>query len=345
MRLAIACLVAFAAGCGEPPPSTLASVGTIREQLGPFGIDVEPTDDAVVPLAWQAPPRDCPHVYRIDVTYTPAQALEADSTSSLGLQLTAEAPLNIVDGAPIPDGQVAPLELFYQGLRVERRGTVRDLWLSRHFAGPAAPTPACLPRTVDPMEDALALGWPRLPQHLAGIGASWTGLRVEGKCNMSACVDPQTGGGGPDQHHRVCVTPSWSERLLGVYEIGSEHFAWLESTWSDGQPENQGIWSERLTLISIDHGRPTWSQTKVHHGFPQMTTDRSFAPVLRTWTMTSIDACPGSLAAVGWQRSSDAAAEATRVGNQLANSEELRRIDSQSRPADADNDGSTPPDP
>lgn len=328
--LSLAALVA-AIGCGEPPASTLAALPIVREQLGVLGLAVEPIDEALVPMAWQAPPRECPHVYRIDVNYAPPQALEADSSSSLGLQLTAKAPDTIVDGAPIPDHEVAPLEMFYQGLRVERRGTVRDLWLSRSFAGPAAPTAACMPRTWDPMEDALALGWPLLPRHFVAVGATWTGLRVEGKCNRSACVDPDTGGGGPDQHHRVCVTPSWSETLLGVYEIGSERFAWVESRWSDGQPPDKGIWTERRSLISIDHGRPAWSQTKIHHGFPQMAADRSFAPVERTWTMTSIDTCPGSLATAGWDRPEDAAREATRVAEQLANADELRRIESASR--------------
>jgi hypothetical protein len=197
------------------------------------------------------------------------------------------------------------------------------------------------------MEDALALGWPRLPARWAAVDEHWTGLRVEGRCNRSACVDPHTGGGGPDNHGRTCVTMSWDERLAGVFEIGGERFALVESRWSDGQPDQLGIRAHRLALVSIDHGRPVWARAVIDHPFPQMTADKRQAPVVRTWTMEAIDACPGSLASVGWTRPDDVVAEHARALEELAKSDEAkRREDASKRKTDAvERDPFAPPPP
>jgi hypothetical protein len=173
------------------------------------------------------------------------------------------------------------------------------------------------------MEDALALGWPRLTGRLTAIGERWSGLPVEGKCARSTCVDPQTGGGGAEQHERTCVSPPWREELAGIYELHGELHAWIVSRWSDGHGAGQGISTTRHTLISVEHGRPVWSQTVVDHRFSQPVAG-GFAPVVRTWTLEAIDACPGSLHGLGWERPPELADEEARLRDRLAHADELR---------------------
>jgi hypothetical protein len=90
-------------------------------------------------------------------------------------------------------------ELSFQGPRTANRPLQREFALSATLAGPASPDAACHERTWDAVEDAMALGWPQLPGRLTAVGETWTGARVESRCNRSACVDPETRGGGPRQ--------------------------------------------------------------------------------------------------------------------------------------------------
>lgn len=318
-------------GCGDGPASTYKALPELREHLAAFAVVPEAVDVEIAALAWQAPTSACPHVVRLHARYEPELMHESDNDNTLALGLVPDKPAPAFEGAPPPVGETVTLRLFYQGFRAEKRGTARDVFVSAEQIGPSAPTAACTPRTWDPMEDALALAWPRLPARLAAVDEHWTGLRVEGRCNRSACVDPSTGGGGPDNHHRTCVTMSWDERLAGVFDIGDERFALVESRWSDGQPEGKGISAHRLALISIDHGRPVWARARIDHPFPQMTADKRQEPVVRTWTLEAIDACPGSLAAAGWARPDDVVAEHDRALGELADSDEVKRREDASR--------------
>lgn len=322
------CLVSSA--CAEAPASTYHALPALREALAPLGLEVEPVSDAAANLAWQAPARDCPQVLRLSASYTPAQMHEQDSVSWLALGRDPDHDDHVADGVAIPAGETAALELYYRGLRAERRGQVRDASASAAFYGPAAPTAACMPRTWDPMEDAFALGWPLLPARTVAVDEHWNGLRVEGKCNRSPCVDPQTGGGGPDNHHRACISMPWRERLAGVYEIAGQRVALVESHWDDGH-EGQGIETDRMTLVSLDHGRPLWSRTRVNHRFPQPTADRSFAPVVRTWELQAQDGCAGALPQLGVAIDADARAAIDDALAQLADAENLRRADARAR--------------
>jgi hypothetical protein len=329
-------IASLAGGCGEAPDETWANLAQIRGALEPYGLRPEAATDAFAPLAWQAPAAACPQVYRIHASYVPEQMHEQDSVSTLAIgraqqrEQAGKPTVEVPERQPIPAGMIAPLELYYHGLRAEKRGSTRDVFASAQLYGPAAPTAACFPRTWDPMEDALALGWPRLAEHAVLVGERWVGGRVGGKCNRSSCVDPLTGGGGPDQHDRACVSMSWAEQLVGVYELAGERFALVASHWDDGHGE-QGIHTDRLALISIEHGRPTWSRTQVNHPFPQPAADRTFQPVVRTWEMRSVDACPGSLAALGWERPADELPEIEDAIEQLRNSDELRKRESKSK--------------
>lgn len=337
-RLALA-LFGAAAACSDPPEETYAGLKQILGPLERYGVHASASDDVLAELAWQVPSEACPHVYRLHASYEPAQLHEENTSSTLALgRLPPGArkdEIDVPEGVPVPIGVVAPLRLYYHGLRAEKRGTTRDVFASAQLYGPSAPTAACFPRTWDPMEDALALGWPELPDHAVTVGEQWIGGRVQGKCARSPCVDPQTGGGGEDQHDRACVSMSWQERLAGVYEIAGERFALIESHWDDGHRDAEGeyigISTDRLALISIEHGRPTWARTVVNHRFPQPAADRSFQPVVRTWVLEAADECPGSLAAIGWQRSeADASAVADAI-EQLRNSDELRKRESKSK--------------
>jgi hypothetical protein len=288
-------------GCGGAPQSTYDALPELRRMLSAYALTVEPASAAMVHLAYRPPAASCPQVYRLHARHEPALLHEGDSTSHLVLGHDDRASARRREGAEgIFAGQLA-----YKGVRAERQSIVREWSLSSEMAGPASPTAACFPRTWDPIDDAFALGWPRVPGGPIGVADDWTGSRVEGKCNRSACIDPQTGAGGPDNHHRTCVTPSWREQLVGVYEIGEERVALLQRSWSDGHGE-EGIRTEGFVLVAVDHGRPVWAQITIDHAFPQLTADDRWAPIRRTWTLEAIDDCPGSLIDLGWQRPADA---------------------------------------
>ncbi len=208
----------------------------------------------------------------------------------------------------------------------------RDVFLSREHAGPASPLVGCMPQTWDPIEDALALGWPKLPARTTAVGERWTGLRVAAKCNRSACVDPTNGRGGPENHHRSCATQDWQNTLAGVYEHQGQRLALIQSTWTDGhgeaEPSNTlGLWSERTTLVSIDEGRPLWSTFILHHNFATPTVEQPWQGVERRWTMTAIDACDGGLADLGWTRPEQTLEPALRFAQLLHDAKPPRTRD------------------
>jgi hypothetical protein len=341
--VACAALCVSAAACGGAAAGSQMAEHEVDAAMQPYGLDLAPATLSSVELGWQAPPEECPHAYRLTVDYEPTLRFEEDGTSSLILGRHPRQRPEPLEGprtpdrasdleraarsgaGPIPPGVMVPAHLFYRGVRAERVGATRDVYLTAEFAGPAAPTAACMPRTWDPMEDALALGWPELTGRLTAVGESWNGLPVEGKCARSACVDPQTGGGGANQHDRTCVTAPWHEHLAGLFEVRGELYAWIVSRWSDGHGATLGISTVRQTLVSVEHGRPVWSRTKVDHRFPQPVATGGFAPVTRTWTLEAIDACPGSLSAAGWERPPELADEDAELRERLANADELRK--------------------
>lgn len=312
------------AACADAPPSATAAQEELQGLLVPYGLEPEALPEAVALLAWQVPTQACAHAYRVSAIVEPVLMHEAPSISTFTLAAKDDAPQT--GAAPPVPGQVVALDVYYRGLRAEKRGLIRDGWASAEFFGPAAPTAACTARTWDPVEDAFALGWPRLPARLVAVGETWTGLRVEGKCNRAACVDPNTGGGGPDNHHRACVTMSWQETLVGVYRIGDERVGLVRSHWDDGHA-GLGLESDRVTLVSIDHGRPIWSSMTLQHRFPELVVGNQFSPVVRTWTLESADACAGSLASLGFARRPDDLADVESALIQLADIEGLRERD------------------
>ena len=336
-RLRPAALILGAAsivGCAEAPLSTHEHLARANAELAAFDLELVAAPAVIADLRYQAPAAACAWVYEIASSYEPAQAQEPNTISHLAL---GPAPRGSGDqppeGLPIPPGAYFSGRLYYRGIRAEKRGVARDVYLSGLHAGPTAPTAGCLPQTWDPIEDAMTLGWPKLTGRITAVEEAWTGLRVAGKCNRSACVDPKTGGGGPENHERTCITMDWQNEFAGIYTIGAEHFALVRSLWSDGhgppEPSNkEGIWSERTSLVALTSGRPVWSRAKIHHNFPRPTADKkngAWAPVVRTWEMTSIDECAGSMSSLGWERPPATVEVAAVTLASLADADELAK--------------------
>lgn len=297
---------ALVLSCNGSAAESHGQLSSLNERLRPFDLQVEVANTGVGTLAYQAPATSCVQVYRVVVDNEPNIMHEPDSTSflSLGAPPQSKKPRPPED-RPLPAGQVVDMNVYYKGFRAERIGALRESSISAQHAGPSSPTAGCLPQTWDPIEDAMALGWPKLTGRVTAVGERWTGLRVAGKCNRAACVDPKSGGGGADNHHRTCVTQDWQEQLVGVFEHAEERFALIRGTWNDGHGElgpgnSSGIWGIRTTLISIDHGRPVWSRYELQHNFPRPTETKQWSPIHRTWELQSVDTCAGSLVSYGW---------------------------------------------
>lgn len=309
----------------------------VERALQPFGLHVEVADTSVALLGWHAPDPECPYALKITSSYEPGLKFEENNENGIIFARHqhrkpyrrsrgdgTNGPQVRVSAGPIPEGVIVPGELFYKGFRAERVGASRDYQAAAEFYGPASPMAGCYWRTWDPMEDAIALGWPKVPARLTAVGESWNGLRVQAQCARAACVDPKTGGGGPDNHFRPCATKPFRETLAGVYEVAGERYAWITSEWDDGH-NGEGISSKRSVLVSIEHGRPVWAKIAIDHRFAQPTVNGTMEPIVRTWEMTAIDECGGSLASVGWTRGKDVEAMLSMLTEGLQDSESLRK--------------------
>ncbi len=279
------------AGCApESPPQTVAWAEAA------LALELEPADTAIADLRWR-PPTTCPQVYRITVDDDyPANAERAfgfpaeRSISTLSLDRDPYAKPS--DEAPprLAADALWKGRLLFFGPKTQDRELERELFFSGTQVGLASPDAACFERTWDPIEDALALGWPTLPGRLVGVGERWSGGRVESRCNRSACADPITGNGGPEAHHRSCVTMPWRETLEGIYARDGRRIAAIASYWSDGHPPENGIWSERQALIAVDDGRLLAAEITIHHNRYKIT---------RNLRIEAVDACPGGVPDLG----------------------------------------------
>lgn len=262
-----------------------------------FSLDPVVAPDRVVTLAWQAP-ASCPQVFRVRIDERYPDGLEAmlrTRAEHSESWLAVAGPERALEGwpeGPVPEDRVFVGRSLFRGPKTQGRPLQREFALSATLAGPASPDAPCYERTWDPVEDAMALGWPALPGRMVAVGETWRGARVEARCNRSACVDPQTRAGGPENHHRPCTTMSWRERLDGVFRLGGERVVEISSFWSDGQPLEEGIWSERKALVSLEHGRLIHSETVIHHGY---------SGIEREVRVDAVDECAGGLVAAGWR--------------------------------------------
>jgi hypothetical protein len=132
----------------------------------------------------------------------------------------------------------------------------RELSWSAKEVGPAAPDFACRRRSWDPIEDALALGWPSLPGARVRVGEAWIGASVEGRCHETVCANEH----GKFEHDRRCRARPWHEQLAGA----DDGVAVTVSDWDDGHVLDQaGISTSRTSLIH--DGRPLWVSASVEH--------------------------------------------------------------------------------
>ncbi|MCA9634682.1 MAG: hypothetical protein KC420_01465 [Myxococcales bacterium] len=293
-----AAALAVVAACAPAPESRPEVVAWAVER---YGLELAAADTGVVDLRWR-PPSECVQVYRVVVDdeypesfvrYMQIPAEKSESFLALGPDLVVAPPRRPLGEPPSP--RLTPDEVWrgrlnFFGPRTKDHELQRELLLSGSLIGPASPDAACFERTWDPIEDALALGWPALPGRLVAHGERWSGARVESRCNRSACVSDE-GAGGPEQHHLACVTMSWRETLEGIYEEEGRRIAALTSYWSDGAPPELGIWAERQSLVDADAGRLLASEITIHHN--------RFG-VTRNLRIEAVDECPGSLPATSW---------------------------------------------
>lgn len=282
---------ALALACSPEPEPLLGS------PLADLDLPLSPADEPAAHLAWHPPP--CVFVYRVrvDETYPPGLEQFLNTHPEHSESFFAVDPVDPSwPPGPVPSDRVFVGSLVFKGPRTQQRPLRRDFALSAALAGPASPDAACFERTWDPVEDALALGWPQLPARLTAVGETWTGARVESRCNRSACVDPETRGGGPTAHHLPCVTPSWREHLDGVGELagpdGPVRVAVVTSVWTDGNPAGDGLSSDRTAVIGLADGRLLHAHAKIHHGY---------SGIEREVRVEAVDACPGGLVAAGWR--------------------------------------------
>ena len=96
------------------------------------------------------------------------------SESFLLLGLKTRSEKTWPDG-PVPRGEVALGPLVFRGPKTGGRILTREWAASASLVGPGSPDAACFERTWDPVEDALALGWPALTGRLTAVGETWRG--------------------------------------------------------------------------------------------------------------------------------------------------------------------------
>ncbi|PRQ01314.1 hypothetical protein ENSA5_26850 [Enhygromyxa salina] len=213
-------------------------------------------DDARAELRFEAP-RDCVEVYRVRVDEhfrdaSVATFVGRDEEHSTWLLALAPRAGGRARGLAAVEGLLISLSSPDEH---ERR---RQLWWSASAIGPAAPDFACRRRSWDPLEDALALGWPALPGRSARVGEAWQGAAVEGRCHETTCVDDQ----GRFPHDRPCRARAWREQLAGA----GEGLALIRSDWDDGHdPERPEIGILTSRELVLDEGRPLHVRATVDH--------------------------------------------------------------------------------
>lgn len=246
-----------------------ATIDTLRE----LGIDSQLDDRAAdgVALSWRAP-GECVEVYRIRVD---ERHRDASVASFIGRnEEHASYYLALARGnARVRSAELEPVlgVLTREG----EQPRVRELWWSPQSVGPSAPDFACRRRSWDPIEDALALGWPRLPAARTWVGARWIGSVVGGRCHETVCVDPD----GSFAHAQPCQARPWTEQLVGA----DQSLALIFGAWDDGHDRARpelGIFTARELVI--DQGRPLYVRAVI---------EQRWAGVRRELSLVRIDDC------------------------------------------------------
>lgn len=241
------------------------------ETLGQFGIAVGLEDRYADTLEWRAP-GECIEVYRVRL-----DEHHRDASVAMFIGRNEEHATHYLALAADPsrsrsEGWIPVIGL----LSVEdQQPRVRELWWSPSEVGPSAPDFACRRRAWDPLEDALALGWPRLPGARVRVGERWIGAAVEGRCHETVCLDPD----GSFGHAIPCRASPWTEQLAGA----EGELALILGRWDDGHDPNRaeiGILTSREVVL--DQGRPLYVRVVI---------DQRWAGVRRELSLVRIDDC------------------------------------------------------
>jgi hypothetical protein len=229
-------------------------------------------DDRSAELRWR-PPGECVEVYRVRIDEHFRDAMvarfvgreEEHSSWLLALGRRGQQRLGVLVREDADD-DIRERELVWSATEI----------------GPAAPDFACRRRSWDPIEDALALGWPSLPGGSVRVGDAWIGASVEGRCHETVCANEQ----GKFEHDRRCRARPWHEQLAGA----GNDVALILSSWDDGHELEQGGISTTRTSL-IHEGRPLWVSASVEH---------RWSGVSRSLELIRVDDCSGiSLATTG----------------------------------------------
>jgi hypothetical protein len=265
-----------AAQTNSRAPAQVEQREAVAAQLAGLGVQASFGVGAVEPehLRWRAP-GDCVEVYavRVDERHRdPGVAVflgRAEEHTSWVLALAAD-PRRRSPGAVLGvltvEGEAEPPR-------------VRELWWGPAEVGPQAPDWACRRRSWDPMEDALALAWPRLPDtgRALWVGERWQGMAVEGRCHETVCLDPQASFAAASETE--CRARPWAEQLAGV----QGGMALIQGDWDDGHDPARGeigVLTSRVAVI--DEGRPLYVRAVI---------EQRWAGVRRELSLVRLDPC------------------------------------------------------
>jgi hypothetical protein len=239
--------------------------------LGAWRWQLDDRAAAAAVLSWQAPD-ECVEVYRVQID---EHHRDASVTAFVGHEEEhATHHLALArDPTRTRTRELAPVLGVLITENHEPR--VRELWWGTRSVGPSAPDFACRRRSWDPFEDALALGWPRLPGARTWVGERFSGAAVEGRCHETVCLDPD----GSFGHSIPCRARPWAEQLVGAWD----GLAVLRGEWDDGHDPARtelGILTSREVVI--DEGRPLYVRAVI---------DQRWAGVRRELALVRLDDC------------------------------------------------------
>lgn len=246
-----------------------ATIATLAE----FAIDVSLDDHHVEAeaLSWR-PPGECVEVYRVRI-----DERHRDASVAAFIGRNEEHATHYLALAADPTRrETTELSPVIGVLSVAaEQPRVRELWWSARSTGPSAPDFACRRRSWDPLEDALALGWPRLPGARTRVGARWRGAAVEGRCHETTCVDTD----GSFAHAVPCRARPWTEQLAGA----DGELALILGDWDDGHdPARTEIGILTSREVVIDDGRPLYVRAVI---------EQRWAGLRRELSLVRLDDC------------------------------------------------------
>jgi hypothetical protein len=151
----------------------------------------------------------------------------------------------------------------------------------RRAIGPRAPDLACRNRSWDVLEDALALGWPTLPESAPRAGERWIGDAVGGRCHETVCLDA-TGSFDPA---RSCQAMPWHESLAGfARDADGTTITLLRSHWHDDhEDETATIGITTTRELALAEGRLLLARAEV---------EQRWSGVIRQLELRRVDTCP-----------------------------------------------------